>query len=177
MIRRLKLAPVFFLLSLVFALFSLPFSGAISEGRLERKTTADVVADSNAVLKLEGFHNQLNNLDNKYKSIGTIKNNSNQTLRLIISIRPNFLLVSGNNYKYNIKIGNQTVQFDKKSNLIQQMTITLNPGQETNVLATLMNNNLGMVFTSFYFTAGDLTGTFLMNLNDTLRTPRQIICY
>jgi hypothetical protein len=177
MMRKHKITALFLTISLIFAILSLPNSSAISSGRLERGATADVVSDSAAVLKLEGLSGQnIYNIDKDYDRIGSITNNTNQSINLTVDITPDLIYVISN-YKLNVKIGNKVTEFKKNKDSTQSVTISLAPRQAVDIQASLHNNLLGWVNTSFRFTAEDISGTYSMQLNDTQRTPRRFTCY
>lgn len=171
---RFKIAPFLLILSLAFAVLSMQFSGALSQGRLNRAASAPVVKDNTALLKLDGFQNKSYNMNNKYASFGSITNNTNQTMKLTVTITPGF--TNNKNSNFNIKLGTETVQFKYKSASPKQVLLTLAPGQSVDAQAS-MNNNPDTVTASFQFLAVSSIGSYSAFLGDTAASPRRITLY
>ncbi|MFT4146153.1 MAG: hypothetical protein QM644_17010 [Mobilitalea sp.] len=170
-----KLTIIFIILSIVFAILSMPMSGALSTGKLERNTSLRVVGDTQGVLKLEGFQNKTINMNNRYTNFGTITNNTLQIMKLTIIITPEinwFNAIS----TLGIKIGNEIVEFRYLASSPLQIVVTLSPGQTVNASSFLINN-VTSIKTTFQFLATDLGGTYTIKLSDSANAPRNIICY
>lgn len=176
MILRNKVAQVFFILSLVFALISMPVSGALSQGKLNRDATARVADDENALLKLKGFNDMTYNMNGGYTSFGSITNNTNRTITLTVTITPDLKGIGNIFTRLGIKIGTEASEFRYYA-APKQVTLTLSPGQNIDVKGYMIQNMFTAVTTEFSFTAVDNTGTFTMQLGSTSKTPRRIICY
>ncbi|MDF2538612.1 MAG: hypothetical protein K0S76_1633 [Herbinix sp.] len=176
--HKSKIAALFFILSLVFALLSLPFSGALTRGSMDRAAYAKVVEDKNGVLKLIGFDDKYYDLKNKNKSenVGSITNNTIQNITLSVTIAPDFTIYHILS-RFELKIGDKVSEFRFGSSSPKQVTLTLKPGQTVEVSASLSANLFGVLSTQFYFTATDNAGTYTMQLGHTQRTPRRIHCY
>jgi|BioPla2DNA2_1021312.scaffolds.fasta_scaffold15514_3 hypothetical protein len=166
-----------FALSLVFALISFQGSSALDGGRLHRNTMAMVSQDSKGALGLIGFDGKTKQkINNNYKTLGNIVNNTNQTMIVTTTIQADFseantLLVSMGMY-----VGDQYRLFNRL--LTQnQVTFQLKPGEELDLKAKLFLNNQKDVTLSFAFEASDLSGNYQMKLKDTKYTPRRMICY
>lgn len=175
MIFKNKIALVFFILSLVFAFVSMPFSAALKSEKLDRGTSAMVVDDGNGALKLQGFNDTIYTLNWKYTSIGSITNNTNQTLTLTITIIPDFSTVKSS-CEYGIKIGSVENVFTNSSSSPKQATITLTPGQIADVQGYLIQNKSEPLSTEFQFSAKNAAGAYVMQFNNTVKTPRRIVC-
>ncbi|HWT76466.1 MAG TPA: hypothetical protein VN258_17350 [Mobilitalea sp.] len=169
---------LFFTLSLIFSLVTLPNSAAIGAASFSRNATASVSKDNQAILKLDGFDlSQIYSVDKNYSKVGSITNNSNQILILTISITPDLTNINNKNYHMGIKIGNASCMFMKNSDSTQQITQTIMPGETLDVQIYLSKNQSDYVTTSFRINAVDTAGTFSMSLDDTQNTPRRMIIY
>ncbi len=168
--------PLFFVLAGLFALLSITNSGAISHVRMDREASARISADNNAIIELEGFNNDIYDLRNHYTPFGSITNNTDRRISLTITIHPTFVDYKNKNAWFGVKIGSFVQEFNVDSSsghieliLLPYETIpveaALHPGQNTPVLS------------SFQFTVTDLSGTYLVHLEDTPDNPRRIICY
>jgi hypothetical protein len=171
-----KIALLFFVLSIVFALVSIPFSAALSRSNLERRATAKVVNDENGILKLKGFANNNYDLNGSYKNFGAITNNSNQNILLTITINPDYSILHLFT-RFGLRIGSQVSEFTINSSSPKQITVQLSPGQEVDVQAYLTQNLFHSLNVDFQFNASDITGTYTVKLSNTSRTPRNIVCY
>jgi len=172
-----KIAAIFFILGLVFALPSLLQSAAISQGSMERSAYAKVAKDQNALLRLDGFDgSKTYNPNSPYTKVGSIMNNTNQSIILKVTVKPDFSSVKNKNYQMGIMIGTITCEFNSESGTSQQITMTLLPNQSVDVQAYLKKNQSSYVTTSFDFAVTNDTGTYQMMLSDTPNTPRRIIC-
>ncbi len=174
--KKYRSAKLFFILSLLTALISLPYSAALSQSRLERSASARVSGDENGILKIKGFSNNSYNMVGAYQSVGTITNNSNQTLSLAVTVRPDF-----NIYhlftRLGIRIGSSSYDFRYGNSAARRFSATLAPGHSIEVQANMIQNFLAVLTTEFEFTASDSTGTFTMKLSDTPKSPRRINLY
>lgn len=172
--RKNKLTILFFACSFLFFIISMPFSGALGEVNLQRTATANIASDSGGILKLEGIDNRSYNLDNKFARIGSITNNTNQILNLIVTITPDLSWGLFSHLK--IRIDNSVVVFNFNSKS-EQMTMTLSPGQVASIEGSYNRNIISSARVSFSFFAFNQEGTYTMQIKDTVRTPRRIICY
>ena len=176
MILRKRAASLFFILSLLFALLSMPVSAAISQGRLERGAVARVAEDDKGILQLKGFSNEAYDMNGSYSSFGSITNNTNQSIILTVTVKPEYTL----NHlfsRFGIKIGSEVCEFRFSSSSPKKITLTMKPGQRIDVQAYLIQNLFSMLTTEFEFTAKDASGTYTMQLASTSRTPRRMITY
>lgn len=171
-----KLAMLSFLLSLIFICYSTPFSGALSQGRMERAATARVVDDEDGLLKLKGFNNKSYDLNGSYTKFGSIVNNTNQIIILTVTIEPDYN-IQNLSTRFNVKIGNAKAKFNSSHTSQKQVSISLIPGQAIDVHASLKQNFFSSLLVKFHFEASDLAGTYTMQLGDTIDTPRHILCY
>lgn len=176
MISKNKTAVLFFILSLVFALVSIQSSSALSQGKIERNASASVADDENGVLILNGFNNRVYDMKNGYTRFGSITNNTNQTIKLTVTITPDITGINNIYTKFGVKIKNKTIELRYKDSS-KQAELTLSPGQVVDVKAYLTGNILTTVPVEFAFTAADTTGIFKIQLESTDRTPRRIVCY
>ncbi|MDF2541559.1 MAG: hypothetical protein K0S47_1277 [Herbinix sp.] len=177
MILKKIYAPVFFILSFVFALLSMGYSGAINQGKLVRETIARVAADEDGLLKLDGLDNNIYNVNNKDIIIGSITNHSGQKIELTVTLVTEYLWINNKNSWYRIKIGDKVSDFHYKNELEKQVTLILEPGQKVDVRGSMQNNLHAFASTSFYFTAKDTAGTYTMQFGDSIDSPRRVICY
>ena len=170
-----KMTSIFFILSILFAILSMPISGALTTGKLQRTTSAKVVEDSKGALKLEGFQNKSINTNHKYSNFGTVSNNTNQIMRLTVTVMPEigWLNVLSS---LRFKIGTEELDFSFGSGSPKQITLILSPGQTINASASLVNNITG-IKTSFQFTATNPDASYSMLLSDSVNSPRNITCY
>lgn len=176
MIFRKRAAAVFFVLSLSFAVFSMPFGAAISQVRLERNAAARVADDEKGVLQLKGFQNKSYDMNGSYSKFGSINNNSNQILLLTVTVNPEFTL-NNLHSRFGVKIGSQTCEFRLGSSSPRQITLMLQPGQVMEVQAYFKQNLFSSLTIEFEFAAKDSSGTFSMQLVSTSRSPRRITVY
>lgn len=170
-----KTAAVFFILSLVFALVSIPYSAALNGGKMERTASAFVADDENGILKLTGFNNKYYDLNSTYTSVGSITNNTSQNLKLTVTICPEFSL----NHifsKFGIKLGTTKYEFKMSNSNPCEVALDLSSGQTVDVTAYLTQNYFGPLKIAFKISAVDSTGACSIQINDTDSTPRRIIC-
>jgi hypothetical protein len=170
------MTPVFFILSLVFAVSSLTFSGAISRVQIERTAAAKLADDSNAALRLEGFQNNNYNMNTKFTGFGCITNNTNKIMKLTVTITPEILWKNNKNNWFRISIGSEPADFEFNQSLPKTVVLYLIPGQTVEARAAIAPS-LGPVNVSFQFSATDLNASYSVQLRDTLKTPRRITCY
>ncbi len=175
-LHKNKYTKIFFILSLLFALVSLPYSAAISQGRLERTATARVVNDENGLIMLKGFQNKSYDLSGNYYSFGTITNNSNRIMKLTVTIQPDFNILHLFS-RFGIKIGAEEIEFRYGASSPRQISLILSPGQVMEVKASLIQNILSTLTVDFQFTATDAAGSYTIRLSNTPRSPRRIHCY
>ncbi len=166
---------LFFILSLIFAVVSMPYSGALSTGKLERTASAKIVSDDKGILKLDGFQNKLYNMNNKYANFGTITNNTMQIVKLTVVVCPEINWMNALS-TFRVKIGNEEGEFSYLFSSPKKIVITLNPGQTVNAAASLVNNATSLR-TSFQFTATNADGSYSAQLTDKINTPRNIVCF
>jgi len=172
---RRKVSVMFFTLSILFAILSMPFGGALSSGKLERNAIARIAGDDEGILKLNGFHNNYYNMNNKYTEFGTITNNTMEKMNLTVAVTPQFnLLNAGSTFK--IKLGTKEMIFHFGATPTKQISISLDPKETVNVSAFLVNNITG-IYSSFQFTATNTDGTYSMVLQNSKDIPRGVICY
>jgi hypothetical protein len=173
-VNRMK--SLFFVLAILFSLLSITNSGAISQGRMERQTYARISADDKALLQLEGFRNGIYDMENQYRRFGSITNNSDQEIKLTVTIHPYFLDMKNKNSWFGVKIKSNIVQFHADS-VPGQISVVLLPRETVHVEAALHPGQNTTVLSSFQFTAADAAGNFITLLDDTLQNPRRMICY
>lgn len=172
------IAAVLFILSLIFAMLSMPFSGAISYGKLERPAFAKVADDEYAALALEGFKNGIYNMKKRYRKFGAITNNTERELIVDIIIVTEFPEVTNKNFWFGIRFGEyEPIIFDHNSDSCKSIQLLLAPGQSMDAMAAVQRNQSRNVITSFQFIARDSAGSYQINLSDTHDAPRRIICY
>lgn len=164
-------------LSLFFTLLGLQDSSALSTASVTRSAMASISNDDRGLLVLEGLDGREYDLDKSYSTVGSITNNTNQTIQLTTRITPDFGLTNNNGYKLSVKIADEVVEFKHKSDSTKQITVKLEPGQRVEVQGALKNNHLAVIVTALDFIAVDSSGTSTMQLNDTLKTPRRFISY
>lgn len=176
---RKAVTSLFFILSSVFMIFSLPYSGALSYGKMKRDAYATVVNDGMAFLELHGFENQIYDFDKDFECFGSITNNSEHVINLMVTIHSFHIAVPTPSCHFRIKIGETDVKLKFTSGVASPEKIELNiePGQCVDVQALLKHNQEGIVIASFQFEATDAAGKYTVKLNDTLKTPRRIICF
>lgn len=174
-----KTALIFFLLSFIFAIFSIPLSGAISYGRIERNAFATVAGDSSAALELTGFNGNAYSLKKNYENIGSITNHLHQPITLTVTIQPDFSGITNKNCWFGIEIGTIISVFEIETGPVtsKQVEIRLEPGESADVQAAVQHNESRDIIVSFRFAARDEAGNLLFELNDTPYVPRRIICY
>lgn len=174
--KKYKSAKIFFILSLLSLLISMPYSAALSQGRLERSATARVTDDENGFLKLKGFANRAYNMNGSYQVVGTITNNSYQTISLAVTVKPDFSLYHLFT-RLGVRIGSSAYEFRIQTSAPRQFFLSLVPGQTIEVQAYLQQNFINVLTTEFEFTAADSTGTYTVKFSDTPRSPRRINLY
>jgi hypothetical protein len=171
-----RLTNLFFVVGFLFAILSLPSSAALSKAMFERKASFKVASDLNATLKLNGFDGKtVNKISKHYKALGSVTNNSNETIELTVTIRPDFSEFKKKFYWFGIKIGDEIRVFEVDTPQVQQVTLELVPGQMFDVQLGLQRNQSNDLVVSFDFTAVAKSGTFNIQLYDTDQTPRRII--
>lgn len=169
-----NIAIVFFVLGLLFALSSLANSGALSEGMLERNAKAKITDDSEGLLELKGFNNNLiYDLDKDYEAVGSITNNSNTALDIIINIKPDYSLITNKNLWNGVKIGNETCEFSFTSQVPQEIRLRLDSKQSVNVEVAVSHNQSREIITGFEFTGLGTDGVLKIELGN--ENARQII--
>jgi hypothetical protein len=174
---RYRLITLFLSLSLIFALFSIPVSGALSGDKLDRSAAAWVAGDKNAALTINGLSDATYDLDNKYSNIGIITNNTNHEIILCITVTADFLSTQSRNCILGFKIGSQTGEIINNGINTTNLTVTLPPLKAVNFQAFLDRNQNHAVTATFSYTATNTDGSLSMQLNDTPDTPRRISCY
>ncbi len=162
-------------MSLIFAILSMPLSAAISQGSLERQVSARIVKDSEGIIKIIGLDDISHDIDHKYKNLGSVKNNTTETITLSVTVKPDF----GYNIfsKLSIKIGPSANEFRYLSSSPKQVSAVLSPGEEIAIEGTLIQNLWGVIPVDFDITATSGTGSFAIWLNSTSRTPRRVNLY
>ena len=173
---RYKKTVILLSLSVLFALLSIPFSGALNQVKLERDVAVWVADDRNAVLELNGLDGLSYNLNKNYRNVGTITNNSNQEINLTIKVTPDFASNTKKNEWLGIEIENTAIVFTDNTDKSETVTVTLEPRQSANVRAAIKNSQKKTIDVAFDITAENASGDYI-HLNDTLRSPRHIYCY
>ncbi len=177
MIRR-KLPLILLSISLIFGLIAMPKSAAITINNLSRNATSVVSADSNAVVKLEGFNSsQYTKLNSNYSKVGSITNNSNQVMNINVIMTPSQVFSIFKTYQLGVKIGSSSCVFRNNTASTQQLAVSLMPGQSIDVQMSLTNNLLDFISTSFTINAYDNTKTYSLSIQDTSSSPRRILTY
>lgn len=167
---------VFLLLGIVFALSTIPLSGAIQQTAVRRGTRADVVTDADGVLILTGFNNPIWAISSnvkKYTSIASITNNSNKSILLTVTITPTLVSVA-KKFWLGIRIDGIAREFGTGATTPADISLTLAPGQTVDVQGGLMNNKKKDIPVTFRLSAVSTDGAFRMVISDTARTPRKI---
>jgi hypothetical protein len=160
---------------MIFAVMSLKSSSALSTLRFDRNASAAVTNDNSSVLMLVGFENKTYSVNSKYTSFGSVTNNSKQVMNLKVTISPEILWNNNKNTWFGIKIGTETAEFRNNNSSPKQVLLSLNPGQTAEAQAAL-TQSLGTIRASFQFWATDPYGNYSIQLNDTVKSPRRIIC-
>jgi len=170
---------IYFSLSILLALFALQDSGALSRVIMTREATAYISEDEDisAILRITGVHgdpNKVSNINKKYEPIGTITNNSNQTLEIVFDVTPDFSrVVDMPGVRLGVRV-DSTIEFTENSTSTQSLFFTLLPGQSKNILMSLENNEADLVIVYFGFNATNPnTGTSII-VRDTDDNPRRI---
>lgn len=178
MIRKYRTAILFLLLSLTFAIVSLPNSSALSQGSLQREVMAKISDDISGIIKLEGIDgNRVLDITNKFETIGAITNQSKQTVHITLNIATNILSANNKNIRLEYKIGNEIRVFSFEFNQPKQFTLQLQPGQKIDIQTALSNNSNVIMTSTFDLTVRDEAGAITLRLNDTSSTPRRLLCY
>lgn len=169
----------FFLITtgLLLALLSLPFSAALNQEHMVRETAANLAPDASAVLTLDGFENPtlvISNINKKYFHLGSIKNNTNQTINLTVMMVPDFSLQNNKSYWLGVRIGTAVSEFSFGSSPSLETGISIAPGQVIEVQGALTNNQARSVTVSYSFNASAADGTYSMQLSDTALSPRRM---
>ena len=176
MIRK-RLTLILLTISLIFALIAMPNSAAVTIKSLNRDTKAIVSNDNNAVLKLEGFDSsQYIKLSNSYNKVGSITNNSNQSINLNVVMTPTQMFGIIGAYQLGVKMGSASCII-RSNTTSQQLAISLMPGQTIDLQMNITNSLLDFISTSFTISASDSTKTYNISLPDTTSTPRRILTY
>jgi len=176
MIRR-RLTLILLAVSLIFALIAMPNSAAVTIKSMNRDAKAIVSSDTNAVLKLEGFDSlQYIKLSNNYSKVGSITNNSNQTINLNVVMTPTQVFGIIGAYQLGVKMGSATCII-RSNTTSQQLSISLMPSQTIDLQMYITNSILNFISTSFTINASDSTKTYNISLPDTTSTPRRILTY
>ena len=181
-------AKTFFLFSLaiIFGWFSLSASGALTSLSLNRTfKPALVVSDTNAIIGLTGFNDvTYNNVTNNYtnSNIGTIKNNSNRTLAVIVSINPNIISLRNNNSTWSMAFTlsqastSQTLSFSgtgpQSVNPLSTTTINLPPGA-TIVLSVAITYSQNLFISTASYNISATGNGVSIQLSDTPNSRRR----
>lgn len=176
MIRR-KLPLLFLIISLIFGLIAMPNSAAVTINSMKRETKALISSDSNGMLRLEGFNSsQYMKLNSNYSKVGSITNNSNQTININVVMTPTQVFGVIGAYQLGVKIGTSSCVI-RRNTTSQQLAVSLMPGQTIDVMMYMTNSLLDYISTSFTINASDNTKTYHLSLPDTSATPRRILTY
>lgn len=176
MSKRKRIAYLFFLMGLVFAMISIPYSAAMNRIFLERKANIDVADDSNGAISLIGFHNKAYEMNGKYKNYGTITNNTRQILQLTVTIKPNYQIYHLLT-RCGVMIGSKECEFRYNSSSAKQIILIMNPKDSFEAKAYLSGNIFYALDIEFQFSATDSTGSFTIEMKNTSSAPRCISLY
>ena len=167
-------AVVFFGCGILFAFTSLLSSGALSDVNLKRDLKVNIVNDSYGLLKLEGFYSDyIYDLKKEYSVVGTIANNSPTAIDLLLTIHPDFSLVTNKNLWNGIKIGDQVREFTFEEQSPQQIQVSLDQGATVNIEIAVSQNHSREIITSFEFIGISTEEEFKIELGN--EGTRQII--
>jgi len=176
MMKKNRIAVILFILSGLLALSVIPYSAAINRIMLDRNADVTLAEDNKAVLKLTGFHNESYDMNSTYKSFGSITNNTGHTIKLIVTVIPDFQIYhmfSG----LGLSIGNKDCEFRYSSASPKQITLTMPSGQTIEAKAYFINYLFYPMLVEFQFNASDTAGTFTITIANTQSTPRCINLY
>lgn len=173
---RVGISHLFYTLAIMFAIFSITNSAAVSQIRLERQAFAQISSDIGAILELSGFDNESYDLWSKYGPIGSITNHSGKKTSLTVTIQTEFLELQNKNSYLSVKINSISREFNEDSSA-EHIQVILEPGEVIDVEALLHPGQNTVVIATFQFIATDTEGTIDLQLQDTLLNPRRIICY
>lgn len=176
MSKRKRIAYLFLLIGLAFAISSIPYSAALNRISLERKANVTVVDDSVGVLSLIGFNDKAYNMNGKYNYFGTITNNTGKVLQLTVTIKPNYQIYHLLT-RCGVMIGSKECEFRYNTSSAKQLMLTMNPKDTIETKAYLTSNIFYALDIEFQFFATDSTGSFTIEMKNTFGTPRCISLY
>lgn len=172
-----RAAAVFLMLSLVFALMSMPDSSALNRGRFARQASARISKDENALLELDGLNDMRFDAGSEYTGAGSITNNTDALLNIKVRISPDFSSINNKNCILGIRLGLTSRYFTYYSTEPEEIILLLLPRQSINVQVSIDKNANKELPVSFDITANDIGGRMIMHIRDTKAAPRRIICY
>lgn len=177
--RRKGRIIIYFSLSILLALFAFQDSGALSRKSMTRTAVAYISEDEDisAILRITGVHgdpDKVSNINKKYEPIGTITNNSNQVLEIVLDVTPDFSrVIDKTELLFGVSVDSK-IEFTRNSPSTQSLFFTLKPGQSKDILMALENNQADLVIVHFGFQATNpATGTSII-VRDTDDNPRRI---
>ena len=164
-------------LGILCTIASLQSTAAINSTKLERDAIAVIAKDQNAFVQLEGLEaTKRYDLNGSYRKVGSITNNSNQELYMVVVLSPDDNY-RRSNYRLKLKLGGEDAEI-KKTTKDTLLYLTLSPGQSLPIQASLTNkNNTNNINLSFQFLITDSSLSYSVTLGDTQRSPRRMICY
>lgn len=168
---------IFLVMALVFALFALTDSGALSRNNMERSLQAAVSADSSAALTLVGFDNPtlvISNVNKKYFAVGSITNHYRYPIVLTVTITPDFSRITNKNYWLGVNIGGVVQEFIESAHQPAQISLTLQPAQVAPIQVALTGNQAREVYLYFGFSAIGSDGIVSVQIIDDPQTPRRM---
>jgi hypothetical protein len=175
-----KTTVTFLVLGFAFLFLSMQPGAALSEINMEREISGNVANDKEALLKLDGFANDVYRVGEEYTATGSITNDTDLSLQLNVIIMPHGVFKKNGWYK--IKIGDACCVFGKKSVdskdavLTKRMSLCLAPGQTVDVRSAMTKAMTGIMAIEFGISAVDSTDTVSCNLEHTAYTPRLFYC-
>lgn len=176
--NKFRISYLFLLLSITLVLLSITDSGAMNSVGLAREVSLNVTGDSNGVIELVGFDsNHAMSIEKDYVKTGVIINNSNQMIRLKLTMTADFAKIRNKNCWLGIRIGYIEREFTINDNHPKEISLLLAPGQAADVWAALTHNQNENVVLSFLLNASDLGNNISIQLKDTIKTPRRLVFY
>jgi hypothetical protein len=169
----------FLVLSMLLRVALLP-SAALSEINMERGISGKVANDREAMLKLDGFADDLYEVGEKYTATGSMTNNTDLPLKLNVVITLHGIFEK--NCWYQIKIGDTCCVFgeesaDSKSSILKkQMPLCLVPGETVDVWSSMSKTMTETIAIEFDISAVDSTDIISYKLQHTADTPRIFYC-
>ncbi len=170
---RMRISILLITLGLALSFFSLAKSGALSAVAANRPVSARVADDESAFFQLKGFNNTDNQISNNstYKNIGSIKNNTRETLEVSITVRP-VSLTTVKNWSASLKIGSTEVSFSKNDTAEKQFDLTVSSGSSLPVDVIFKTAGESITL-SYQFKVMSASNTTVIHLADTSSTPRR----